>query len=667
MHDRRRALLNASSIMRIGQCSSCPAPSKFFHDNFDGEMEFVRSWSEMKKANASAKQNYLDIFINPNRGDIIVGGVCHTYLAFSETGGIKRPHVLIAGINENWGEFSTPVPNRTVDWGEWRGHFKRNGCQEEDLWAYLDHENVSAVFTTTHQFLDHPKVFSVPLGVKGPDILIELQQRMDAPNRTELLVINHGDFQHRPAIAKSVIANFNGTIENGYRSRGGKDEFRDSLRHAKFVLAPSGLGWDTYRAWEALALGTIPVLERYYRKDGFHRTFDFLPVLWVDHFDNVTPALLTAEYPRIVSRAREYRFEKLTNWWWVDLINSYRERPGRLNIPPERKDDNTEQDKSESSDTLSPEAAAAAPLVRPSESRSGESVSGAKEKKQPELPEKSLEFPPSIDVCDATKTNLSFDEGKMVLKHLSTSHIPTNGTRFAYGPWITKSGSTTMQKTLKQASDEAPSLDVDVLSDETLDQYEFLSVLRHPMERALAGFHQVEVFWLMNWIDGPIDRLGLRWWNETCLSSLWGAETKAAGKFQCRGSKPETTVERRLQRLNNFLEELDEKGFWDEHIAPISYILSKNRLTGRAKYFDIKHIDQVTGLIAASAGKPNATMSSMKRGHSDSGMDWVVRWKELVELSPDFELARSAIKKLCRLYRSDIECLPYDVSECNHK
>ena len=84
------------------------------------------------------------------------------------------------------------------------------------------------------------------------------------------------------------------------------------------------MGWDCYRTWEALILGCIPILETYYRRDGLYRTYDDLPVLWVDHYDNVTPSLLEREYPVILSKAKEYNFEKLTNQWWIDLINSHR-------------------------------------------------------------------------------------------------------------------------------------------------------------------------------------------------------------------------------------------------------------------------------------------------------------------------------------------------------
>jgi hypothetical protein len=65
-------------------------------------------------------------------------------------------------------------------------------------------------------------------------------------------------------------------------------------------------------------------LETYYRRDGFYQAYDGLPVLWVDHYDNVTPSLLEKAYPIILAKAHEYKFEKLTNQWWIDLINSKR-------------------------------------------------------------------------------------------------------------------------------------------------------------------------------------------------------------------------------------------------------------------------------------------------------------------------------------------------------
>ena len=196
------------------------------------------------------------------------------------------------------------------------------GCTMDDFWWYVNHTNMSAIFTTTHQWLDHPKIFSLPLGVVDSGQISHAVHGKLESNRSNLLLIAQSDgMHHRQVIAERVIANFNGTIKNRYKD--GSDYYKN-LRESKFILSPSGLGWDCYRHWEALFLGAIPIIETYNRKDGLYKTFDDLPVLWVEHFDNVTPALLEEAYPKILSKAREYDFAKLTKHWWAHFINSFR-------------------------------------------------------------------------------------------------------------------------------------------------------------------------------------------------------------------------------------------------------------------------------------------------------------------------------------------------------
>ena len=80
----------------------------------------------------------------------------------------------------------------------------------------------------------------------------------------------------RQEINKIVSRNFNHTIRNTYntdKSRQ-KEVYRSPISNrtlevdhyleaaqSKFVLCPSGLGFDTYRLWETLMLGSIPIVE----------------------------------------------------------------------------------------------------------------------------------------------------------------------------------------------------------------------------------------------------------------------------------------------------------------------------------------------------------------------------------------------------------------------
>lgn len=254
--------------------------------------------------------------------------LCDAIRFFCQTDQIK-PHVLLCSLGENWGSFSTHVPNRTTNWGTFDFNLEKHGCSREDVFDYLDHPNVLAVITAQHHVFDHPKVHSVPLGVKhDASLLMErIQHEINVPTITEdrpnLLMVNDGPKLLRPLIAKRIIQNFHGTIQNTYGRNENITDYFDEMIQSKFILSPPGLGWDCYRHWEALYLGTIPILETYYRSDGFYRVFDGLPVLWVNHLHQVTPALLEREYPKILRRWKTFQYEKLTIPYWVDFVHSF--------------------------------------------------------------------------------------------------------------------------------------------------------------------------------------------------------------------------------------------------------------------------------------------------------------------------------------------------------
>ena len=208
-------------------------PSRFLQNYFENEIQILETWKDVSSWNETERVAYLREFANPTQpghGDLLYSddSICDAILFFRATNGVRR-HVLISHMNENWGAFSMHIPDRTIDWSTWGyGLFKEAGCTDDDLWWYLNHPNVSAVFTTTHQNLDHPKVLPLPLGVTTsakPRLAQELtlQGTKTINSRTELLLIANREFLHRRKIVKRVIANFNGTIRNRFKD--GSDYF----------------------------------------------------------------------------------------------------------------------------------------------------------------------------------------------------------------------------------------------------------------------------------------------------------------------------------------------------------------------------------------------------------------------------------------------------------
>jgi hypothetical protein len=90
----------------------------------------------------------------------------------------------------------------------------------------------------------------------------------------------------------------------------------DLVARSAFTLSWPGLGWDCFRTWEALYLGSIPVLKK--TGGALDRLYDGLPVLYVDGWEQVTRQLLLDTLQNFSTRT--FNFDKLTQQWWNDQI-----------------------------------------------------------------------------------------------------------------------------------------------------------------------------------------------------------------------------------------------------------------------------------------------------------------------------------------------------------
>ena len=103
------------------------------------------------------------------------------------------------------------------------------------------------------------------------------------------------------------------------KTKSDRVRYYEKLSSAKFGLALPGLGYDCFRTWELLTLGTPVVTER---GIGFDRTFWRLPVLLVDDFAEISPLLLRTAYIEALYRVNEFEFERLTqSFWWSVIMN----------------------------------------------------------------------------------------------------------------------------------------------------------------------------------------------------------------------------------------------------------------------------------------------------------------------------------------------------------
>lgn len=88
-----------------------------------------------------------------------------------------------------------------------------------------------------------------------------------------------------------------------------------------FTISPLGEGADCHRTWEALLLGSVPIVPR----SGISSLFDDLPVCVVDDWSEVTARYLKEQKERIL--ASEFDFSSLYLDSWRDRLRGRLHRP----------------------------------------------------------------------------------------------------------------------------------------------------------------------------------------------------------------------------------------------------------------------------------------------------------------------------------------------------
>jgi hypothetical protein len=251
-------------------------------------------------------------------------------------------------------------------------------------------------------------------------------------------------------------------------------------------------------------------------------------------------------------------------------------------------------------------------------------------------------------------------------------HVP--GLRVGYAPWITKGGSSSARNLLNSVLGVNSSDRGSVTSTLTLDMLHkmvFLSYVRNPVERALAGYHQMELFFQSGWLDNDIELYGLQWWKHHCPNTTLGRSNSI---YSCGYTDTDrSSTEHALLRLLVYFNEVSSLGFYDQHITPMTYLLATNPVSGssRSLLFDVSSMSKVAQVLTGFTNQQwDGTVVNHRTGLDKAKYPWMFTWKDLVRISHGDDsatatLASRAVLIICELYRDDIGCFPYTVSECN--
>ena len=231
--------------------------TKRYHKNLDSIANFAPErapivslgWRTFSKGDYDGELKAFDAF-SPNE--------------FSHfRGKIPRKFVGIGAMDQNWGWLSTAFLNRTVVWAFRLDGKERTspGNDEDAMRSFLDDPNLIMLAVNQHTNITHPKVISVPLGVTDPALLLQTAKRIVASDKKKgtLLFSAGSSYGTRPAITRCVQENMGKDFVVTH-TKTEKFAFFNRVARSVAVLCLPGLGYDTFRLWETLLLGSIPVI-----------------------------------------------------------------------------------------------------------------------------------------------------------------------------------------------------------------------------------------------------------------------------------------------------------------------------------------------------------------------------------------------------------------------
>lgn len=223
----------------------------------------------------------------------------------------------------------------------WRN--KPHSHRPADVWitGHSDYEISSHIFETyqhscdrwfcVNKNTDDPKLHALPLGITNDcndspihGILGNIQQMigvMNMPKENKYLMYMNFNISNYPMERGYVHNLFRNTSWTKtdvciYNAQS-RLKFLREIRNSKFVICPRGNGIDTHRLWETLYMGSIPIVLRHIALDDF----DDLPILFIDHWDQITEEFLECEYNRIIQRT-DWNYDKLRLGYWIRQITT---------------------------------------------------------------------------------------------------------------------------------------------------------------------------------------------------------------------------------------------------------------------------------------------------------------------------------------------------------
>lgn len=205
--------------------------------------------------------------------------------------------------------------------------------QNKNLKWFLDRYKRAFLIHFDEEIIDYKKVFPFPLGNSFGKSNFELPGYIISPLQRKYKysyvgsMSSHKDrydiLNHSSKPEYFIVPKYQWTFNNTNKE---KDDYLISLTDAQYALCPSGKNAETFRIYDALDCGAVPVLKRDFYTEKIIEMFKFYldkecPIVLIDDWNNIDlPNVTNEQQTKLIEWY--HNFKRKLRFFAIDSISS---------------------------------------------------------------------------------------------------------------------------------------------------------------------------------------------------------------------------------------------------------------------------------------------------------------------------------------------------------
>lgn len=199
---------------------------------------------------------------------------------------------------------------------------------ESQIKNLLDEKNIIKIFSEEKD-IDSDRITAVPIGMHPAPLINyhdELKNLIKDINTEEKKDVVCGGWSPWP---KTVFGTRTDRVDAQHYMKNNKDfcyffggvshvKYWEVVKSHRFFLSPLGTTYDSFKTFEALALKTIPIIQKL---GVWQEAYQDLPVVVIDHFSDINPKNLDYWWKELSPQLENLHKKLSTEYQWNKILN----------------------------------------------------------------------------------------------------------------------------------------------------------------------------------------------------------------------------------------------------------------------------------------------------------------------------------------------------------